>query len=160
MADEPVSMVDASLRATILDSLKKLNRDFGIAILYITHDLTTAYHVADDIMVLYRGKVVESGDVETVIRHPQHDYTKLLIDSIPWPDLNRKWGDPMDKRRRSDAVEKKARRIQNSDIRAHVNRARFFVLRGAGSVYDIAVYTLIPNARNMSPAGRCRNNRQ
>jgi ABC-type oligopeptide transport system ATPase subunit len=95
VADEPVSMVDASLRATILDSLKKLNRDFGITILYITHDLTTAYHVADDIMVLYRGNVVEQGDVETVIRQPKHDYTKLLIDSIPWPDINRKWGDAL-----------------------------------------------------------------
>jgi ABC-type oligopeptide transport system ATPase subunit len=98
VADEPVSMVDASLRATILESLKKLNREYEIAILYITHDLTTAYHVADDIIVLYRGNVVEKGDVETVIRRPQHDYTKLLIDSIPWPDLNRKWGDPMQKR--------------------------------------------------------------
>ncbi len=93
VADEPVSMVDASLRATILDSLKQLNREQDIAILYITHDLTTAYHVADDIMVLYRGDVVERGDVETVVRHPKHDYTKLLIDSIPWPDLNRKWGE-------------------------------------------------------------------
>ena len=93
VADEPVSMVDASLRATILDSLKQLNREHGIAILYITHDLTTAYHVADDIMVLYRGDVVERGDVETVVRHPKHDYTKLLIDSIPWPDLSRKWGE-------------------------------------------------------------------
>jgi peptide/nickel transport system ATP-binding protein len=103
VADEPVSMVDASLRATILESLKKLNRDFGIAILYITHDLTTAYHVADDIMVLYRGDVVERGDVETVIRQPKHDYTRLLIDSIPWPDLNRKWGEPMKKREESVA---------------------------------------------------------
>jgi ABC-type oligopeptide transport system ATPase subunit len=103
VADEPVSMVDASLRATILESLKKLNRDFGIAILYITHDLTTAYHVADDIMVLYRGDVVERGDVETVIRRPTHDYTRLLIDSIPWPDLNRKWGEPMAKREESVA---------------------------------------------------------
>jgi ABC-type oligopeptide transport system ATPase subunit len=101
VADEPVSMVDASLRATILNSLKKLNKEYGIAILYITHDLTTAYHVADDIIVLYRGNVVERGDVETVIRKPQHDYTKLLIDSIPWPDLNRKWGDPLAKRAES-----------------------------------------------------------
>ena len=91
-------MVDASLRATILDSLKKLNREYGISILYITHDLTTAYHVADDIIILYRGNVVEKGDVETVIRHPQHDYTKLLIDSIPWPDLNRTWGAPLQAR--------------------------------------------------------------
>ena len=93
VADEPVSMVDASLRATILDSLRNLNRDYGISILYITHDLTTAYHVAHSIVVLYRGSVVEAGDVDTVIKKPQHPYTRLLIDSIPWPDLNKRWGE-------------------------------------------------------------------
>jgi peptide/nickel transport system ATP-binding protein len=92
VADEPVSMVDASLRATILESLRKLNREYGISIIYITHDLTTAYHVASSIIVLYRGSVMEAGDVERVIRDPQHPYTRLLIDSIPWPDINRKWG--------------------------------------------------------------------
>ena len=92
IADEPVSMVDASLRATILESLRKLNRDFGITILYITHDLTTAYHVSNDIMVLYRGTLAEVGDVEHVIKKPQHPYTQLLVDSIPWPDLEHTWG--------------------------------------------------------------------
>jgi oligopeptide/dipeptide ABC transporter ATP-binding protein len=92
IADEPVSMVDASLRATILESLRKLNKDFGISILYITHDLTTAYHVSDDIIVLYRGGVAEAGDVDLVIKDPKHPYTQLLVNSIPWPDLNRQWG--------------------------------------------------------------------
>jgi peptide/nickel transport system ATP-binding protein len=92
IADEPVSMVDASLRATILESLRKLNRDFGISILYITHDLTTAYHVSNHILVLYRGSLAEAGDVEHVIKHPQHPYTQLLVDSIPWPDLEHSWG--------------------------------------------------------------------
>jgi oligopeptide/dipeptide ABC transporter ATP-binding protein len=92
IADEPVSMVDASLRATILESLRKLNRNFGITILYITHDLTTAYHVSKDIMVLYRGTLAEVGDVEHVIKNPQHPYTQLLVDSIPWPDLDHTWG--------------------------------------------------------------------
>jgi ABC-type oligopeptide transport system ATPase subunit len=95
IADEPVSMVDASLRANILESLRNLHRDHGVTIIYITHDLTTAYHVADNIVVLYKGDVVESGDVESVIRNPQHSYTRLLVDSIPWPDLNKKWGDPL-----------------------------------------------------------------
>jgi peptide/nickel transport system ATP-binding protein len=85
-------MVDASLRATILESLRKLNREFGITILYITHDLTTAYHVSKDIMVLYRGELAEVGDVEHVIKNPQHPYTQLLVDSIPWPDLDHTWG--------------------------------------------------------------------
>ncbi len=92
VADEPVSMVDASLRATILESLRNLNREYGISIIYITHDLTTAYHVANSIIVLYRGSVMEAGSIDQVIKDPQHPYTRLLIDSIPWPDINRKWG--------------------------------------------------------------------
>ena len=93
VADEPVSMVDASLRATILEAMDRLNKEFGITILYITHDLTTAYHVSDYIIILYRGSVMEAGDVETIIKAPQHPYTQLLIGSIPWPDLDRIWGE-------------------------------------------------------------------
>ncbi len=93
IADEPVSMVDASLRATILESLRKLNRNFGISILYITHDLTTAYHVSNDILVLYKGSIAERGDVDHVIKTPKHPYTQLLVNSIPWPDFDRRWGD-------------------------------------------------------------------
>ncbi|MEZ4711071.1 MAG: ABC transporter ATP-binding protein [Caldilineaceae bacterium] len=93
IADEPVSMVDASLRATILESLSRLNRDFGISIIYITHDLTTAYHVGDDILVLYQGSLAEAGSVELVIKQPQHPYTQLLVNSIPWADLNRRWNE-------------------------------------------------------------------
>jgi peptide/nickel transport system ATP-binding protein len=91
IADEPVSMVDASLRATILESLRKLNKDLGICILYITHDLTTAYHISDNIVVLYQGSVTEAGDIETVIKDPQHPYTQLLVGSIPWPDPEVRW---------------------------------------------------------------------
>ena len=93
IADEPVSMVDASLRSTLLKSLSALNRDFGIPIVYITHDLTTAYHVSDYIVILYRGSVMEAGNVDKIIREPKHPYTQLLVGSIPWPDPNRTWGD-------------------------------------------------------------------
>ena len=92
LADEPVSMVDASLRATILDSLLLLNRDLGISIVYITHDLTTAFQVCDNIMVMYQGSAVEVGTVENVIGRPEHPYTRLLVESIPLPDPERKWG--------------------------------------------------------------------
>ena len=92
IADEPVSMVDASLRASILETLRNLQRDHGVSIIYITHDLTTAYHIAKSIIVLYRGSVMEAGDVDTVIKDPQHPYTKLLVDSIPWPNLDQRWG--------------------------------------------------------------------
>lgn len=93
IADEPVSMVDASLRATILEAIDKLNKEFGITVLYITHDLTTAYHVSDYILILYKGSIMEAGDVDAIIRNPQHPYTQLLIGSIPWPDLDRVWGE-------------------------------------------------------------------
>ncbi len=92
VADEPVSMVDASLRATILGNLAELNRVRGIAVIYITHDIMTAFHVADTICVLYRGHLVEAGDAVTVIRSPQHPYTQLLVGSIPWPEPGRQWG--------------------------------------------------------------------
>jgi len=92
MADEPVSMVDASLRATILDELRALNRDLGISIVYITHDLTTAYQICENIVILYQGSVAEAGSVDRVIRDPKHPYTQLLVSSIPLPDRTRRWG--------------------------------------------------------------------
>lgn len=92
VADEPVSMVDASLRATILETLRTLNDEFGISILYITHDLTTAYQIAENIIILYKGVVAEAGDVEKVINSPTHPYTRLLVNSIPQPDPDLQWG--------------------------------------------------------------------
>ena len=92
IADEPVSMVDASLRATILDELKTLNRELEISIVYITHDLTTAFQICDNILILYRGSVAEAGSVEKVIGDPKHPYSQLLISSIPLPDLSKPWG--------------------------------------------------------------------
>lgn len=91
LADEPVSMVDASLRATILGSLRKLHEELGISILYITHDLATAYQIANTILVLYRASVAEAGDVELVVKSSQHPYTQLLIGSIPRVSTEREW---------------------------------------------------------------------
>ncbi|MEM8586699.1 MAG: ABC transporter ATP-binding protein [Pseudomonadota bacterium] len=98
IADEPVSMVDASLRATILKNIHDLKDQHGISIIYITHDLATAYHVSDYVMVLYHGQVVEAGPPMEVIGDPKHAYTQLLISSIPWPDLDRDWGSSEDAR--------------------------------------------------------------
>ncbi len=92
LADEPVSMVDASLRATILESLVRLKRELGISLIYITHDLTTAYQVSQNIYVLYRGSIAEAGSVEKVIKDPKHPYTRLLVSSIPLPDPDIHWG--------------------------------------------------------------------
>ncbi len=96
IADEPVSMVDASLRASILESLLKLNRELGISIIYITHDLTTAYQVGDSAMILYQGSIAELGGVDLVIKQPQHPYTQLLVDSIPLADPKHRWGQNTD----------------------------------------------------------------
>ncbi|MEW6751197.1 MAG: ABC transporter ATP-binding protein [Candidatus Latescibacterota bacterium] len=105
IADEPVSMVDASLRATILGNLHALHRDFGISFVYITHDLTTAYQVSRHIVVLYHGCVAEAGDVEQVIRDPLHPYTRELVRSIPVPDPGSAWIDsPVEDSREEDAV--------------------------------------------------------
>lgn len=93
VADEPVSMIDASLRSSILDSISALRDDHGISVLYITHDLATAYRASDGVVVLHNGRVVEVGDPDLVIRDPQHPYSRLLIDSIPTPDPNQKWAD-------------------------------------------------------------------
>ena len=91
LADEPVSMVDASLRATILGSLRTMTLDLGISVVYITHDLATAYQISENIVVLYRGSTVEAGDVELVVKHPLHPYTQLLISSIPLVSTERTW---------------------------------------------------------------------
>jgi oligopeptide/dipeptide ABC transporter ATP-binding protein len=104
IADEPVSMVDASLRAKLLETLRNLQRDYGVSIIYITHDLTTAFHIAKSIIVLYRGSVMEAGDVDGVIKNPQHPYTRLLVDSIPWPNLDQRWGKEPIKARETGGV--------------------------------------------------------
>jgi peptide/nickel transport system ATP-binding protein len=103
LADEPVSMVDASLRATILESLVKLKRELGISLIYITHDLTTAYQVSQNIYILYRGSVAEVGSVEKVIKDPKHPYTRLLVNSIPLPDPDLHWGGESDTRTKASA---------------------------------------------------------
>jgi peptide/nickel transport system ATP-binding protein len=105
IADEPVSMVDASLRASILETLRGLQKDYGVSIIYITHDLTTSYHIAKSIIVLYRGEVMEAGDVDMVIKEPKHPYTRLLIDSIPWPNIKRRWGNTEIKAKESELTE-------------------------------------------------------
>ncbi len=91
VADEPVSMVDASLRASILDAMLRLRDDHGISFLYITHDLSTAYQIGDQIYMLYQGTTAERGSAVTVIDKPQHPYVQLLIDSVPVPDPTEKW---------------------------------------------------------------------
>jgi peptide/nickel transport system ATP-binding protein len=85
LADEPVSMVDASLRMEIVNLFRKLRDEQKVSIIYITHDLATAYYVSDRIAIMLRGYIVESGPVEDVLNRPAHPYTQLLKESVPEP---------------------------------------------------------------------------
>ncbi|RIK38949.1 MAG: peptide ABC transporter ATP-binding protein [Chloroflexi bacterium] len=91
VADEPVSMIDASLRMTVVNLFKKLRDEFKINILYITHDLSTAYYVSDLIAIMYRGNVVEYGPSSQILRNPAHPYTELLLDSVA--KIGEKWSE-------------------------------------------------------------------
>jgi len=91
IADEPVSMIDASLRVLVLKELLDLKQRLGVSILYITHDLSTALQVSDEILIAREGEIVERGEARTVIETPQHPYTRLLIDAIPVPDPHQHW---------------------------------------------------------------------
>jgi peptide/nickel transport system ATP-binding protein len=93
IADEPVSMVDASLRMSIVNLFKQLRDEYGVSVVYITHDLATAYYVSDRIAIMFRGNIVEMGPVESVLMQPKHPYTQLLRDSIPQADPKKKWHD-------------------------------------------------------------------
>ena len=86
VADEPTSMLDVSVRLGILNLLNDMKRQLGLALLYITHDIATARYVAEDIMVMYAGQIVEWGDMEAVLGNPQHPYTRLLLSAVPDPD--------------------------------------------------------------------------
>ena len=85
LADEPVSMVDASLRMEIVNLFRKLRDEQKVSVIYITHDLATAYYISDRIGIMLRGFIVESGPVEDVLDRPLHPYTKLLKESVPEP---------------------------------------------------------------------------
>jgi peptide/nickel transport system ATP-binding protein len=88
LADEPTSMLDVSIRIGILNLMLRLKEEHGIAFLYVTHDLASARYLADDILVMYAGQIVESGPIEDVLAAPLHPYTQLLLASVPDPAAN------------------------------------------------------------------------
>ncbi|MFW7522601.1 ABC transporter ATP-binding protein [Vibrio ostreicida] len=85
LADEPTSMLDMSIRAGILNLMEKMKFEQQMSLLYITHDIATARYIAEDLAVMYSGHMVEWGESEDIIHHPQHPYTKLLISAVPDP---------------------------------------------------------------------------
>ena len=86
IADEPVSMLDVSIRAEILDLMKNIQKKNSISFIYITHDLATARYFGQKIIILYLGKIMESGSIDQVLLEPKHPYTQALIDAISEPD--------------------------------------------------------------------------
>jgi peptide/nickel transport system ATP-binding protein len=87
VADEPVSMVDASLRMSIVNLFKALRDNLGISIVYVTHDLATAYYISDRIIIMQKGSVVERGDARTVLNAPQHPYSRQLRAAVLLPEV-------------------------------------------------------------------------
>jgi oligopeptide/dipeptide ABC transporter ATP-binding protein len=90
VADEPVSMIDVSLRSAIIDLMLNLRKDFGLTYLFITHDLAIAKYISDRIAIMYLGKIVELGDKQTIFSNPMHPYTQALLAAIPIPVPERK----------------------------------------------------------------------
>jgi peptide/nickel transport system ATP-binding protein len=86
VADEPVSMLDVSLRAGVLSLLSRMTEEFGLSVVYISHDLSLLRHMCDRLAIMYMGKIVEKGPTEEVIENPQHPYTQALINAVPVPD--------------------------------------------------------------------------
>ncbi len=86
LADEPVSMLDVSIRLEMLALLDELRRDFRLALLYITHDIASARYFADEVLVMYAGEIIERGPAEELTQRPAHPYTQLLVASAPDPD--------------------------------------------------------------------------
>jgi len=86
VADEPVSMLDVSIRAGILDLMLDLREKYGVSFLYVTHDLALARHMCDRIAVMYLGRIMERGLMDDIVNEPLHPYTKTLIAAVPIPD--------------------------------------------------------------------------
>lgn len=91
IADEPVSMIDVAIRTLFLNILVDFRDKFDISCLFITHNLSTAYYVGGQMMVLCFGRVVESGEIDKIIQNPRHPYTQQLLQSIPSPDPKKRW---------------------------------------------------------------------
>lgn len=89
LADEPISMIDASTKAGILKLFSNLREEYGASVIFITHDLGLAYYVSDRILIMYKGSIVEEGPPEEVMEKPQHPYTKRLREDVPL--LYRRW---------------------------------------------------------------------
>lgn len=93
IADEPISMLDAAVRTLFMNILLDFKEQYGVSTLFITHDLSTAYYLGGDILVMEHGRAIEAGSVDSVMDHPAHPYTQLLLQSVPRADPDQRWED-------------------------------------------------------------------
>ena len=96
IADEPVSMIDVSLRSIFLNNLRDLRSRLSMSTIYITHDLNIAHYISDEMMVLCYGRIVETGETKSVVKEPLHPYTQGLVSAIPIPDPRKRWKDTVE----------------------------------------------------------------
>lgn len=96
IADEAISMLDVAIRAIVMNIFLDFRDNDGMSTVFITHDLSAAHYLGGDMMVMRRGEVVESGDVDDVLQNPQHAYTQLLLESLPNPDPDQRWSSTSD----------------------------------------------------------------
>ena len=96
VADEPVSMIDVSLRSIFLNNLQNLRDRIDMSCIYITHDLNIAHYIADDIVILCHGRIVETGETKPAVKDPLHPYTQALVSAIPIPDPRKRWKDTVE----------------------------------------------------------------
>lgn len=90
VCDEPVSALDVSIQAQVINLLKSLQKEYQLSYLFISHDLMVIQHISDRIAIMYLGKFVEMGDNELIYKHPRHPYTEALLSAVPIPDIHRK----------------------------------------------------------------------
>jgi oligopeptide/dipeptide ABC transporter ATP-binding protein len=114
IADEPISMIDAALRALFLNILLEFRDNLGISCIFITHNLATAYYLGGNIMVMCRGRALERGNMDRVVKEPAHPYTQLLLESVPSSDPTKRW------------VEKRgAQAVETSELQFSTNACVF-----------------------------------
>ena len=133
VADEIVSGLDVSSQAQILALLRELRAELGLALIFISHDLSVVRAVCDRVMVMLAGEVVESGPCEAIFSNPQHDYTRKLLDAVPLPDVDPEWIEraPLDDDGQDEATKSKERKMQVKGSTALVTGAN----RGIGQQF-------------------------